>query len=91
MKINLCKVEVKSSLIAPTKEENLNPLIAEHIYKTCSTLEEKLFAEKMFKCDGEMEITETERQLILSKINDFYYWLKDPIIKILENSENGQH
>ena len=87
MKINLLKVKVKASLFqAEAQEENLAKLIGNLIYTRAKDAEQANLALRMFNADGDIEITETERQVLLSVVSELIWAYKEPLMNILENT-----
>lgn len=85
MKVNLTQVMVKPSLkLEEPVALNVGKELAEIIYSSSKTLEHTLFAERLYKAEGEIEVSETERQLMLSHIDTFMYWARKPLTDILE-------
>lgn len=90
MKIDLTKVQVQPSLLNEPKEVDVHKIVADLIWKDCARVDisKANFALKLFNTEGEIEITDEEKQYILDIGNQLKFWLAQGIENVLNCEKN---
>ena len=85
MKINLTQLKVRPSLLEEEKVLDVQKIIADLIWRECGKddIAKASFALKLFNTQGEVEITDAEKQYIEAVLVNAKYWMVEAIEKEL--------
>ena len=82
--INLTAVTFQPTLGGEEISRNFYKVVAEAVYQNAQTLEDDEFSRRLYKADGDIEVSDEELNLIRSSISDYKYYIKAAILKALE-------
>lgn len=82
MHMNFKQFNYKANLKGDIVEVDLTEVLGEQIYQRGKTLKEKILAEKIYKSDGEIELTEEEKELIRSFAPSFFLPIQCALLEI---------
>lgn len=83
-KIDFTSVAIKPTLGGPEIKENIGKVLAEVIYQKATTIAESSFAHRLYEAKGEIEVSEEEIEFIKTVLPNFFYWLQEAILAVIE-------
>lgn len=79
MKVNFDKIKIQISLFEPCQEVDIQKQLADNIYKSSKSVEEHSLALRLFD-NKEIEITDSEKEIIKKATEGFVYHFKQAIL-----------
>ncbi len=80
--MNFKQFNYKANLKGDIVEVDLTEVLGEQIYQRGKTLKEKLLAEKIYKSDGDIELSEEEKQIIQSFASNFFLPIQCALLEL---------
>lgn len=87
IKLDLTSVPARQSLKSDQIENfNIAKEIGDYIYQNTRNTDEYTFAIKLFNAEGEIELTDTELELIINTTSIFPVWLNVAISQVIREA-----
>lgn len=83
MKVNFTKVKVRPSLFEDEVVNDYQKQLANIVWQNAQTVEEGNFALRLFNAPGDLEISDSEADILARMIATAPMWQRQPVLEIL--------